>query len=113
MSSITRWLWALPFAAAGAALAVVPASAGTLDRFKQDKTFRIAFREDAPPFSFSDSVGVPALAIDPGSVRASPRALSPLAGAPRSSVALLIGVAVAFLLLGVGLALLFGRFVLR
>ncbi|MCL2447724.1 MAG: serine/threonine protein kinase [Polyangiaceae bacterium] len=58
-------------------------------------------------------MGVPALAIDPGSVRASPRALSPLAGAPRSSVALLIGVAVAFLLLGVGLALLFGRFVLR
>jgi ABC-type amino acid transport substrate-binding protein len=60
MSSITRWLWALSFAAAGAALAVASASAGTLDRIKQDKTFRIAYREDAPPFSFSDPVGVPA-----------------------------------------------------
>jgi polar amino acid transport system substrate-binding protein/glutamate/aspartate transport system substrate-binding protein len=48
------------FAAAGAAFAVVSADAGTLDRLKQDKTFRIAFREDAPPFSFTDSIGEPA-----------------------------------------------------
>jgi ABC-type amino acid transport substrate-binding protein len=60
MSSIRRWLWALSFAAAGAALAVASAGAGTLDRIKQDKTFRIAFRADAPPFSFNDSIGEPA-----------------------------------------------------
>jgi ABC-type amino acid transport substrate-binding protein len=60
MSSIRRWLWALSFAAAGAALAVASAGAGTLDRIKQDKTFRIGFRGDAPPFSFSDSIGEPA-----------------------------------------------------
>jgi ABC-type amino acid transport substrate-binding protein len=60
MRSIRRWLWVLFFAAAGAALALAPAGAGTLDRIKQDKTFRIAFREDAPPFSFTDSIGEPA-----------------------------------------------------
>lgn len=60
MTSIGRQLRALAFAAAGAAFAFVPAGAGTLDRMRQDKTFRIAFREDAPPFSFTDSTGVPA-----------------------------------------------------
>ena len=60
MRSIRRWLWVLCFAAAGAALAVASAGAGTLDRIKQDKTFRIAFRADAPPFSFTDSIGEPA-----------------------------------------------------
>lgn len=60
MRSIRRWLCALCFAAAGAALALGPAGAGTLDRIKQDKAFRIAFREDAPPFSFTDSIGEPA-----------------------------------------------------
>ena len=60
MRSIRRWLWVLSFAAAGAALAVASAGAGTLDRIKQDKTLRIAFREDAPPFSFTDSIGEPA-----------------------------------------------------
>ena len=60
MRSIRRWLRVLCFAAAGTALAVASAGAGTLDRIKQDKTFRIAFRADAPPFSFSDSIGEPA-----------------------------------------------------
>jgi len=60
MRSISRWLWALGFAAAGASLALGSAGAGTLDRIKQDKTFRIAFRADAPPFSFTDSIGEPA-----------------------------------------------------
>jgi ABC-type amino acid transport substrate-binding protein len=36
------------------------ASAGTLDKLRQDKTLRIAYREDAPPFSFKDSKGEPA-----------------------------------------------------
>ncbi len=45
--------------AAGAALADdVPA--GTLDRIRQNKTIRIAYREDAPPFSYKDSLGEPA-----------------------------------------------------
>jgi len=59
MTSIGRRLRALSFAA-GAALALAPAEAGTLDRIQQDKTFRIAFRADAPPFSFTDSIGEPA-----------------------------------------------------
>jgi polar amino acid transport system substrate-binding protein/glutamate/aspartate transport system substrate-binding protein len=35
------------------------ASAGTLDRIGQDKTIRIAYREDAPPFSFKGKIGEP------------------------------------------------------
>ena len=60
MGSTGRKLRALSFAAAGAALALGSADAGTLDRVRQDKTFRIAFRDDAPPFSFTDSIGEPA-----------------------------------------------------
>ena len=37
---------------AGAGAAASDAAAGTLDRLRQDKTLRIAYREDAPPFSF-------------------------------------------------------------
>ena len=35
------------------------ASAGVLDRISQDKTIRIAYREDAPPFSSKDKIGEP------------------------------------------------------
>jgi ABC-type amino acid transport substrate-binding protein len=35
------------------------ASAGVLDRLGQDKTIRIAYREDAPPFSYKDKIGEP------------------------------------------------------
>ncbi len=39
--------------------------AGTLDDIRQSKTIRIAYREDAPPFSYKDSLGEPAgLMID-------------------------------------------------
>jgi serine/threonine-protein kinase len=58
-------------------------------------------------------MGAPAIAIARAPAAARPRALSPIAGLPRTNVALLVGVAVAFLLLGVGLALLLVRFVLR
>ncbi|HEY3622356.1 MAG TPA: amino acid ABC transporter substrate-binding protein [Roseiarcus sp.] len=58
MSSIGR-LKALSFAA-GAALALGSADAGTLDKVRQDKALRIAFRDDAPPFSFTDATGLPA-----------------------------------------------------
>ena len=57
MASIGR-LKALSFVM-GAALALGSASAGTLDHVKQDKTLRIAYRDDAPPFSFTDSSGIP------------------------------------------------------
>jgi ABC-type amino acid transport substrate-binding protein len=45
---------------AGAALTLATADAGTLDHVRQDKSLRIAFRDDAPPFSFTDSIGEPA-----------------------------------------------------
>jgi polar amino acid transport system substrate-binding protein/glutamate/aspartate transport system substrate-binding protein len=41
----------LALVAAGAVLAP-DAGAGVLDRLRQDKTLRIAYRQDAPPFSF-------------------------------------------------------------
>ena len=58
MSSTGR-LRALAFAV-GTVLASATAQAGTLDHVKQDKTLRIAFRADAPPFSFTDETGLPA-----------------------------------------------------
>ncbi len=57
MSTIGR-LRALSFVAA--VWALTPAEAGTLDKVRQDKTFRIAYRDDAPPFSFTDQAGLPA-----------------------------------------------------
>ena len=36
-----------------------PADAGVLDRLRQDKTLRIAYRNDAPPFSFTDASNAP------------------------------------------------------
>src|SRR5438309_9485304 len=55
------------FAAAFVGLAMVmtggfggTASAGVLDRIGQEKAIRIAYREDAPPFSFKDKIGEPA-----------------------------------------------------
>jgi len=49
-------------AATGAALVMTlgAASAGALDRVVQEKAIRIAYREDAPPFSFKDKISEPA-----------------------------------------------------
>jgi ABC-type amino acid transport substrate-binding protein len=58
MSSIGR-LKALSLAAA-TLLALGSANAGTLDTVRQTKALRIAYREDAPPFSFADEAGLPA-----------------------------------------------------
>jgi ABC-type amino acid transport substrate-binding protein len=58
MRSIGR-LKALSFVI-GAALALGSAGAGTLDKVRQDKALRLAFRDDAPPFSFTDEAGLPA-----------------------------------------------------
>ncbi len=52
-----RTLW---IAAAAAAAAIGAASAGTLDKVRQDQTIRLGVREDAPPFSFKDANGAPA-----------------------------------------------------
>ena len=51
--------------AAGSLIAILTvlangASAGALDRIRQDKTIRIAYREDAPPFSYKNKIGEPA-----------------------------------------------------
>jgi ABC-type amino acid transport substrate-binding protein len=35
------------------------ASTGVLDRISQEKAIRIAYREDAPPFSYKDKIGEP------------------------------------------------------
>ncbi len=44
-----------------AGIAAAPAgAAGTLDGIKQSKTLRIAYRLDAPPFSYKDNLGEPA-----------------------------------------------------
>ena len=58
MRSIGR-LKALSFVI-GAALALASADAGALDKVGHDRALRLAFREDAPPFSFTDSIGEPA-----------------------------------------------------
>src|SRR5271155_3337362 len=57
MTFINRALLALPIAAIVTAYGLGPAAARTIDRLKQDKTLRIAYRDDAPPFSFTDAIG--------------------------------------------------------
>jgi ABC-type amino acid transport substrate-binding protein len=53
-------IWLVPASFAAMLIAIGVASAGTLDRIKQDKAIRIAYREDAPPFSSKDKLGEPA-----------------------------------------------------
>jgi ABC-type amino acid transport substrate-binding protein len=60
MAFMNRRVSALAIAAIAAGCGFALAAAGTLDRVKQDKTLRIAYREDAPPFSYADATGVPA-----------------------------------------------------
>jgi ABC-type amino acid transport substrate-binding protein len=55
-----RIVWALSVAAAATvATGLGPAGAGTIDKLRQEKTLRIAVRDDAPPFSFKDERGEP------------------------------------------------------
>jgi ABC-type amino acid transport substrate-binding protein len=49
--------WVVPAAVAVLLLTIGPSSAGTLDRIGQEKAIRIAYREDAPPFSYKDKIG--------------------------------------------------------
>jgi len=52
-------IWLVPASIVATLMTIGVASAGTLDRIKQDKTLRIAYREDAPPFSSKDKLGEP------------------------------------------------------
>jgi ABC-type amino acid transport substrate-binding protein len=52
-------IWLTPTSIAALLVMVGVAAAGTLDRIDQDKAIRIAYREDAPPFSYKDKIGEP------------------------------------------------------
>jgi len=59
-SAATKLLGALLGAAVLVAAGVAQADqapGGTLDRIRQQQTIRIAYREDAPPFSYKDGAG--------------------------------------------------------
>jgi ABC-type amino acid transport substrate-binding protein len=53
----TKRIWLAPATIAALLVTIGVASAGTLDRIGQDKVIRIAYREDAPPFSYKDKIG--------------------------------------------------------
>jgi len=53
-------IWPAAALVTGLLMTVGTASAGVLDRAMQEKAIRIAYREDAPPFSFKDKNGEPA-----------------------------------------------------
>ena len=56
----THRAWLAVISVAMLLAAVQVAAAGTLDRIVQEKTIRIAYREDAPPFSYKVKLGEPA-----------------------------------------------------
>ena len=56
---VGRSLRALVVAILTAVVGSGVAAAGVLDRISQDKTLRIAYRDDAPPFSSKDKIGEP------------------------------------------------------
>jgi polar amino acid transport system substrate-binding protein/glutamate/aspartate transport system substrate-binding protein len=56
---LAQRLWVFPASAAVLLVGLAVAEAGALDRIGQDKAVRIAYREDAPPFSFKDKIGEP------------------------------------------------------
>ena len=59
-SPINRVLLALLIGGTVALCSAGLAAAGTIDKLRQDKTLRIAYRDDAPPYSFTDAIGEPA-----------------------------------------------------
>jgi ABC-type amino acid transport substrate-binding protein len=58
--NLARRIWLFPASIAALLITIGIASAGTLDRIGQEKSIRIAYREDAPPFSYKDKIGEPA-----------------------------------------------------
>jgi len=58
--NLVERIWLAAAFAIWLVMTVGVASAGVLDRVAQEKAIRIAYREDAPPFSFKDKIGEPA-----------------------------------------------------
>jgi ABC-type amino acid transport substrate-binding protein len=58
--SLAERIWPAAALSMGLLMTVGIASAGVLDRVAQEKTIRIAYREDAAPFSSKDKIGEPA-----------------------------------------------------
>jgi ABC-type amino acid transport substrate-binding protein len=58
--NLVERIWLAAAFAIWLVMTVGVASAGVLDRIAQEKAIRIAYREDAPPFSFKDKIGEPA-----------------------------------------------------
>jgi ABC-type amino acid transport substrate-binding protein len=59
-SLINRVFGTLSICGALALCSLGSAGAGTIDKVRQDKTLRLAYRNDAPPFSFTNEIGEPA-----------------------------------------------------
>jgi polar amino acid transport system substrate-binding protein/glutamate/aspartate transport system substrate-binding protein len=60
MARINRRFWALSAVTIAAACGLGSSTAGTIEKLMQNKTLRIAYRNDAPPFSFKGPDGQPA-----------------------------------------------------
>ena len=58
--NLARRIWLIPASIAALLITIGVTSAGTLDTIGQEKSIRIAYREDAPPFSYKDKIGEPA-----------------------------------------------------
>lgn len=58
--NLAERIWFVPASVAALLITIGVASAGALDRIAQEKAVRIAYREDAPPFSYKDKLGEPA-----------------------------------------------------
>src|SRR5215468_1237239 len=58
--SLAARIWLAPASVAALLIMVGVASAATLERIGQEKAIRIAYREDAAPFSYKDKIGEPA-----------------------------------------------------
>jgi ABC-type amino acid transport substrate-binding protein len=54
-----QWLWGAAFLLAATSAHAQAVAGGTLARIRHDGTIRIAYREDAPPFSYLDKANTP------------------------------------------------------
>jgi len=58
--TFAKRIWLGSASVAALLMVIGVASAGTLERIEQEKVIRVAYREDAPPFSYKDKIGEPA-----------------------------------------------------
>src|SRR5262249_18275793 len=58
--SLAARIWPAPASFVALLIMVGTASAATLERIGQEKEIRIAYREDAAPFSYKNKIGEPA-----------------------------------------------------